>query len=53
MYGWHQLQMGNLQAAREHFYRSVLLLHHEGENDFAKSYLEIVERRIAEEALTR
>ncbi|MGZ8937581.1 MAG: O-antigen ligase family protein [Limisphaerales bacterium] len=53
MYGWHKLQMGDLQGAREYFHRSVLLLHHHGENDFAKTYLEIVDRRIAEQALTR
>jgi O-antigen ligase len=53
MYGWHKLQLGELEAARDHFYRSVLHLNHPGENMFAKSYLEIVERRIAEQTVTR
>ncbi len=53
MYGWHKLQSGELEAARDYFKRSILYLHHAGENTFAKSYLEIVERRIAEQAVTR
>ena len=52
MYGWHKVQTGELEAAREYFKRSVSYLHHAGENTFAKSYLEIVERRIAEQAVT-
>jgi Tfp pilus assembly protein PilF len=53
MYGWHKLQLGDLEGARQYFKQSVSYLHHAGENMFAKSYLEIVERRIAEQALTR
>ena len=53
MYGWHKLQLGELEGARDYFKRSVSYLHHAGENMFAKSYLEIVERRIAEESATR
>ena len=53
MYGWHKLQLGELESARDYFYRSVVYLNHPGENMFAKSYLEIVERRIAEQAATR
>ena len=53
MYGWHKLQLGELESARHCFKRSVEYLHHTGENMFAKSYLEIVERRIAEEGVTR
>ena len=49
MFGWHRLQLGELEGARDYFRESVNYLHHVGENDFAKSYLEIVERRIAEQ----
>lgn len=53
MQGWHKLQLGDLQGARDLFSKSVLLLHHHGENDFAKAYLEIIDKRIAEQAVTR
>ncbi|HVK59751.1 MAG TPA: O-antigen ligase family protein [Candidatus Kapabacteria bacterium] len=53
MYGWHQLQLGDLEAARQYFFRSHALQHLWGRNDFAKTYLEIVERRIAEQSATR
>jgi hypothetical protein len=53
MYGWHQLQMGDLEEARRYFLRSHELMHLHGQNEFAKTYLEIVERRIAERAATQ
>jgi tetratricopeptide (TPR) repeat protein len=52
MNGWHKLQLGDLHGARDEFWRSILLFHHTGVNEFAKSYHKIVERRIAEQAVT-
>jgi O-antigen ligase len=52
MHGWHKLQLGDLHGAKDEFWRSIVLLHHTGRNEFAKSYHEIVERRIAEQAVT-
>jgi tetratricopeptide (TPR) repeat protein len=48
--GWHKLQLNDLHGAKADFWRSIELLHHEGFNNLAKSYLQIVERRIAEQA---
>lgn len=53
MYGWHQLQLGDLEQARRYFLRSHELMHLGGQNEFAKTYLKIVERRIAEQAGTQ
>jgi hypothetical protein len=52
MHGWHKLQLGDLKGAKDEFWRSIVLLHHTGRNDFAKTYHEIVERRIAEQAVS-
>ncbi|HEX7860035.1 MAG TPA: O-antigen ligase family protein [Verrucomicrobiae bacterium] len=48
--GWHKLQLNDLHGAKADFWHSIELLHHEGFNNLAKSYLQIVERRIAEQA---
>jgi hypothetical protein len=45
--------MGDLEEARRYFLRSHELMHLHGQNEFAKTYLEIVERRIAERAATQ
>jgi hypothetical protein len=51
MYGWHKLQLGDLQAAQKYFRESYTYCWEN--NDDAKTYLEIVERRLAESAQTR
>ena len=53
MYGWHKLQLGDLEAARKYFKESLRICIIWENNDVAKTYLEIVERRLAEQAETR
>jgi O-antigen ligase len=52
MYGWHKLQLGELEAAEKHLKESVTYAWNV-ENPIAKSYLEIVQRRLAEQAVSR
>ena len=52
MYGWHKLQLGELEAAEKHLKDSITFGWNV-ENPIAKSYLEIVQRRLAEQAVSR
>ncbi len=52
MYGWHKMQLGDLEAAQKLFQESVAFAWNQ-ENPIAKSYLEIVQRRLAENAAGR
>jgi O-antigen ligase len=47
--GWHYVQAGDYAAAKSWFERSLRLEWHE-DNDFARSYFEIVEQKLAEKA---
>ena len=49
MYGWHKLELGQLEEAQKHLRNSVIF-GWSMENPDAKTYLEIVERRLAEKA---
>ena len=51
LYGWHKLQIGDLAGARKYFEDSFKLKW--WDNEFAKKYLELVERRLAEQAAAR
>jgi O-antigen ligase len=46
MYGWHKLQLGDLEAAHEHLKRSFSFFW--DDNPIARNYLPIVERMLAE-----
>jgi O-antigen ligase len=52
MYGWHKLQLGDLEAAQKHLKDSVVFAWN-FENTDGKRLLEIVERRLAEKAAGR
>jgi tetratricopeptide (TPR) repeat protein len=49
MYGWHKLQLGDLKAAEKYLQDSVTFAWNV-ENKEARSLLEIVQRRLAEQA---
>jgi len=49
MYGWHKLQLGDLEEAQKHLKDSVVYAWN-FENKDGKTLLEIVERRLAEKA---
>lgn len=51
MYGWHKLQLGDLPAARALFEKSFRFQWNN--NDLAKTYLEIVDRRLADQAVSQ
>lgn len=51
MYGWHKLQLGDLPAAEKHLKDSVTFAWNV-ENPIGKTYLEIVQRRLAEQPLS-
>ena len=51
MYGWHKLQLGDLPAARALFEKSFRFQWNN--NELAKTYLEIVDRRLAEQAVSQ
>jgi len=48
--GWHYIQVGNYAAARPWLERSLRLFSFSQENTIATSYLEIVKRKLAENA---
>jgi O-antigen ligase len=51
MYGWHKLQLNELEAARRYFKESYT--YYPDYNPFAKGGLELVERRLAEQQQNR
>ena len=52
MYGWHKLQLGDLEGAQKHLKDSVTYAWNV-ENRDARVLLEVVERRLAEKAASR
>jgi tetratricopeptide (TPR) repeat protein len=45
--GWHHVQTGDLQTAKTWFERSIIV-HHAWKNPIARTYLEIVNKRLEE-----
>jgi Flp pilus assembly protein TadD len=45
--GWHHVQTGDLQTAKTWFERSITV-HHAWKNPIARTYLEIVNKRLEE-----
>jgi tetratricopeptide (TPR) repeat protein len=50
-YGWHKLQIGDLKAARKYFWDSYAFDWQE--NLEAKKYVDIVDRKLAEQPQTQ